>query len=107
MPAYAIGHLHDVTVGPAIVEYLERIDETLAPFGGRFLIHGARPDVLEGDWSGALIVIAFADLETARAWYHSPAYQRIVPLRAENSTGDILLIDGVDEAHRATDVLAA
>jgi uncharacterized protein (DUF1330 family) len=107
MPAYAIGHLHDVTVGPAIVEYLERIDATLAPFGGRFLIHGARPDVLEGDWSGDLIVIAFADLATARAWYRSPAYQRILPLRAEHSTGDILLIDGVGDAHRATDVLAA
>jgi uncharacterized protein (DUF1330 family) len=43
MPAYAIGHLRDVAVGPEIVEYLERIDETLAPFGGRFIIHGARP----------------------------------------------------------------
>ena len=105
MPAYAIGHLHDVTVGPAIVEYLERIDATLAPFGGRFLIHGARPDVLEGDWSGDLIVIAFADLATARAWYRSPAYQRIVRLRTANSNGNCILVDGVDEEHRAIDVL--
>jgi uncharacterized protein (DUF1330 family) len=36
MPAYAVAHMRQVTMGPAIVEYLERIDATLAPFGGRF-----------------------------------------------------------------------
>jgi uncharacterized protein (DUF1330 family) len=29
-----------VTMGLAIVEYLERIDATLAPFGGHFIVHG-------------------------------------------------------------------
>lgn len=52
MTAYAIAHLHDVEMCDDIVEYLERIDDTLAPFGGRFAIHGARPDVREGTWHG-------------------------------------------------------
>jgi Domain of unknown function (DUF1330) len=47
MPAYAIGHLTNVEIGPGIREYLERIDATLAPFEGRFPIHGARPEVRE------------------------------------------------------------
>lgn len=59
----------------------------------------------EGDWSGDLIVIEFPDLERARAWYESPAYQEILPLRAEHSRGAILLIDGEDADHAATDVL--
>ncbi|GAA4604629.1 DUF1330 domain-containing protein [Actinoallomurus liliacearum] len=104
MAGYAIGHLHDV--GPGIVEYLERIDATLEPYGGRFIIHGAKPDVREGDWSGDLIVIEFPDLQAAQAWYGSAAYREIIPLRADNSRGVILLIDGVDRDHRATDVLA-
>ena len=107
MPAYAIGHLYDVAMGPAIVEYLERIDATLAPFDGRFIIHGARPEVLEGEWRGDLIVIAFPDLARARAWYDSPAYREILPLRRDNSAGEILLIDGVSGDHVATDILAA
>jgi uncharacterized protein (DUF1330 family) len=107
MPAYAIGHLRDVAMGPAIIEYLERIDATLAPFGGRFLIHGARPEVLEGDWRGDLIVIEFPDLDHARTWYRSPAYQAIAPLRADNADGEIVLLDGVEHGHRATDILAA
>ncbi|WP_433178091.1 DUF1330 domain-containing protein [Actinoallomurus sp. CA-150999] len=106
MAAYAIGHLHDVDLGPAIVEYLERIDATLEPYGGRFAIHGAKADVREGDWSGDLAVIEFPDLDKARAWYDSPAYREIIPLRADHSRSTILLIDGAGDDHRATDVLA-
>lgn len=106
MKAYAIAHLTEVTMGPAIVEYLERIDETLAPFGGRFVIHGGPVDALEGDWTGDLIAIGFPDREHARAWYASPAYQAIMPLRAKNSVGSVILIDGVPADHKATDILA-
>jgi uncharacterized protein (DUF1330 family) len=103
MPAYAVAHLRSIAMGPAIVEYLERIDATLAPFGGRFLIHGARAEVLEGAWPGHLVVIAFPDLERARAWYASPPYQAILHLRTENSDSAAFIIDGVSDDHRATD----
>jgi uncharacterized protein (DUF1330 family) len=106
MPAYAIGHLRNVVMGDAIEEYLRRIDATLEPFGGRFVIHGGPPDVLEGDWRGDLIAIEFPDLDRARAWYRSDSYQRILPLRTENAEGEIILVDGVPEGHRATDILA-
>jgi uncharacterized protein (DUF1330 family) len=106
MPAYAIGHLHDVNVGDDIVDYLRRIDATLEPFGGRFIIHGDPVEVLEGSWSGDPIVIEFPDKASARAWYASPAYRRILPLRTKNSKGDVFLIKGVSADHKATDVLA-
>ncbi len=106
MSTFAVGHLQKVKMGTAIVEYLERIDETLAPFGGHFLVHGGRPELLEGNWQGDLIIIEFPDRESARAWYRSPAYQAILPLRAQNSEGDVILIDTVSGDHRATDILA-
>jgi uncharacterized protein (DUF1330 family) len=106
MPAYAIGHLHDVNLGPDIVEYLQRIDETLAPFGGRFIIHGGPVTVAEGTWSGDLIVIAFPDMASARTWYDSPAYRLILPLRTRNSRGGVFFIDGVSADHRAADILS-
>jgi uncharacterized protein (DUF1330 family) len=43
MPTLAVAHLRNVTMGPAIVTYLERLDATLAPFGGRFLVHRSAP----------------------------------------------------------------
>lgn len=105
MSAYAVAHMHKVTVGSDIVEYLRRIDATLEPFGGRFLVHGGEFDVLEGGWDGALIVIEFPDRKRAHGWYSSQAYQDILGLRTENSRSDIILAEGVEPEHRATDVL--
>jgi uncharacterized protein (DUF1330 family) len=107
MTTYAVAHMREVTIGPAIVEYLERIDATLEPFGGRFIMHGAEPTVVEGEFSGNLIVVAFPTREQAQDWYASPAYRAILPLRTENSSSDVLLVDGVGSDHRATDVLRA
>ena len=105
MPSYAIAHLQDVTLGPDIVAYLKAIDATLAPYGGTFLIHGDGTEVLEGPWAGDIIVIAFLDGAQARAWYASPAYQAILPLRTRNARGWVVLAEGVSPGHRATDLL--
>ena len=105
MSTYAFGILNSVQMGPAIVEYLERIDATLAPFNGHFIVHGGRQDVREGTSPGTLIVIEFPDGDSARAWYESPAYRAILPLRTENSQGTVFFVDGVNRDHRATDVL--
>lgn len=105
MRGYAIANMSTVTVGPEIVEYLQKIDGTLAPFEGKFIVHGATPEVLEGTWAGTLIVIEFPSVEAARGWYASTAYRTILPLRLEHSVSDAILIAGVEEPHRATDVL--
>lgn len=107
MSTLAVARLRNVNMGPAIIEYLERIDATLEPYGGHFLVHGGKFEQLEGNWSGDLIIIEFADRETARAWYNSPSYQAILPLRTRNSEADIIFIDTVAADHRATDVLGA
>jgi uncharacterized protein (DUF1330 family) len=107
MSAYAVAHMRQVTMGQPIVEYLERIDATLARFNGRFAVHGGDVEVLEGSWPGHLIVIEFPDRGRARAWYHSDAYQQILALRTDNSRSDVILADGVGSGHRATDVLDA
>ena len=59
MASYAVGILQEVPMGDAVVEYLERIDATLQPLDGPFIVHGGPPDVLEGASPGTLIVIEF------------------------------------------------
>ena len=107
MNAYAIASLRNVRVGTEIHAYLSAIDATLAPFDGRFIIHGGPKTELEGSWPGDLVAIAFPDLASARSWYVSPAYQAILRLRTDNAVCDEILIEGVDADHKATDVLAA
>jgi uncharacterized protein (DUF1330 family) len=105
MTAYAVAHMRQVTPGPWMIDYLERIDATLAPFGGRFVVHGGDVEVIENDWPGHLIVIEFPDRRHARDWYGSPAYQAILALRTDNSQSDVIFVDGVEHPHKATDVL--
>lgn len=106
MTAYAVGYFDEVEMGPEIAAYLEAIDATLAPFGGRFLVHGGDKTVLEGEWPGDLVVISFPDMKAARDWYESQAYARILPLRLNRAKGAVILTEGVSEDHRATDILA-
>jgi uncharacterized protein (DUF1330 family) len=105
LKAYAIANLRAVRMGPDIVEYLERIDATLVPYGGRFIVHGATPELVEGAWDGTPIVVEFPDVEHLRAWYDSSAYRAILPLRTRNSDGDVIIVEGVDDTHKATDIL--
>lgn len=95
MVAYAIARLRTRRSHPDIVAYLERIQETLDPFDGRFLVHGGEQEVLEGEWDGSIVVIEFPGLAEARDWYRSPAYQEILPLRTEHIDGDTVLVTGV------------
>ena len=106
MTTYAFAHLRNVTMGPEIIAYLEAIDATMAPYGGKFVLHGeGNKRVLEGAFTGDIVMLSFPDRKAAEDWYVSPAYAAILPLRTRNSDGDVLLIDGVDDDHKATDIL--
>ena len=43
--AYAIAHLRTPQLNDDVLDYLERIQATLDPFGGRFLVHGAEVEI--------------------------------------------------------------
>ena len=105
MKAYAIAFVRKVEFGQEIVEYLQRVDATLDPFGGQFLVHGGGADNVEGDEVMDAIVIEFPDGEQLRAWWNSPEYREILPLRTRNMVADIVLVDGVPAGYRAADSL--
>jgi uncharacterized protein (DUF1330 family) len=106
MTAYAIAQLRRVDFGPEIAEYLQRIDDSLTPYEGKFLVHGTTAEVIDGDFPGAIVVIAFPNLECAHAWYESAEYQAILPLRVNNSDGGAVIVDGVAEGYLASSYLA-
>ena len=100
-PAYAVAYLTDIRFGEEIADYLRRINATLAPYGGRFLVHGARPHALEGEWPGDVVVLQFPDRQAALDWYASPAYQDILPLRTRNTRSIAAVVDGVEPGYTA------
>ena len=105
MTAFAVAVIRETRFGDEVVEYLRRIDDTLAPFSGKYRIHGGPYEALEGSWSGDLVVIEFPSMEQARAWYASDAYQRIRPLRTRHTEGEVILVQGVADGHKGVDLL--
>ena len=105
MTAYAVAVIRETRFGDEIKEYLQRIDDTLAPFSGKYRIHGGPYQPLEGAWSGDLVVIEFPSMERARSWYESDAYKAIRPLRTGHTEGDVFLVEGVSKGHKGADIL--
>ncbi|WP_018655531.1 DUF1330 domain-containing protein [Actinomadura flavalba] len=102
MPTYALANLRPVPpLHEDVFVYIERIQATLEPFGGRFLVHNARVEVVEGTWDGAPVLIEFPDAEHARAWYASDAYRAILRLRTDHIPGDTIFLDGVPPGYDA------
>lgn len=104
--SFAVGILHAIEPGDGLQTYLTEIDDTLAPYGGSFFIHGGSPTVVEGSFSSDLIVIGFPEIDGAKDWYASPAYQRLARIRRAFSQGTVVLCRGEDADHRAVDVLS-
>lgn len=107
MPAaYALAHLRTPQINADVLDYIERIQATLDPFEGRFLVHGATVEVKEGPWPGTVVILQFPGLAEARAWYDSPAYQAILPLRTKHIDGETILVEGVDPGYDAVNTAA-
>lgn len=67
-----------------LADYSAAAAPTVAAFGGSFIHRGKFAEALAGDATPhGLGIIRFATAEAAKAWFASPEYQAIVPLREE------------------------
>lgn len=107
MPAYVIANLQDASPHPDIAEYVERLPGTMEPYGGRYLVHVTPYEVKEGSWTGSIVMLGFPGIDEARAWWDSPAYCEIAPLRARHIKGDIVMIEGVPEGYVPIEAVSA
>jgi uncharacterized protein (DUF1330 family) len=95
MPAYVIADV-DVTNQQGYDDYRSRTLATAEKFGGRFIARGGATEVKEGTWQPhRLIMLQFADLDTARRWYDSPEYQAIIKYRTDASNTNLVLVEGL------------
>jgi uncharacterized protein (DUF1330 family) len=96
MPAYVIFDIH-VDDPDAYAPYREPAGASVEQYGGRYLARGGESEVLEGDWDvDRLVILEFPSMEQARAWYRSPEYQEVAPIRQAASRGRGVLLQGVE-----------
>jgi uncharacterized protein (DUF1330 family) len=98
-PAYVISEADAITDLTTVQKYGAKVPETLAPFKGHyhFVVGGGKTESLEGEAPQGIVVIAFDSAEQARAWYDSPAYQAIMPLRQSSVKGRIFIVEGIPQ----------
>jgi uncharacterized protein (DUF1330 family) len=97
-PVYVISEADVITDPTGVKEYGAKVLETLAPFNGHyhFVVRGGKTESLDGGAPPKEIVIfAFDSAEQAHAWYESPAYAAIRPIRQAATKGRTFLVDGV------------
>ena len=98
LPVYVISEAETITDANAIRNYGAKVQETLAPFNGHyhFVVAGGKVESLDGDAPPkGIVVIAFDSSEQAQAWYASPAYEAIKPIRLAAVKGRMFIVGGV------------
>jgi uncharacterized protein (DUF1330 family) len=96
MRAYYIFH-ETIQDEETFANYRKQVMPTLEMFGGSFVIRGGNFNVIEGEWPyERTVVLAFPSREKAEAWYASPEYQKVLPLRLASTRCSGILIDGVE-----------
>jgi uncharacterized protein (DUF1330 family) len=94
MKAYVISDVK-VKDPAALGTYGTRAAAAIAKYGGHFLVVRGRIEKLEGDWSPeGSVVVEFADMERAKAWYHSAEYGLALEVRDKAMTRNMILAEG-------------
>jgi len=97
MPAYVIveTNVHDPE---QYEQYKAASPGAVHAGGGRFVARGGELAVLEGDWEPSrLVILEFPDLETAREWYASEAYEGAKRLREGAASLRMVAVEGLEE----------
>jgi len=95
--AYVMAEVEVTDPNPdAMKEYALKNPAIVAAFNGRYLVAGGKTQSLEGEPpKGFIVVIAFDSMEKARAWYDSPDYAAIKPMRQRATRSRIFIAEGV------------
>ncbi|TFF21641.1 DUF1330 domain-containing protein [Jiella endophytica] len=75
-------------------DYIETAKPAFEAHGAKFIVRGGAVTTLEGTSRGRNVIIEFDSVETARACYESPDYQKAKAIRQKVSEGDIIIVEG-------------
>ena len=96
MPGYVIVDV-EVQDPATYKEYRARAAPTVAKHGGRYLVRGGDVTHVEPGWDVArFVVLEFPSVAAAKAWYASPAYQQILPIRLGSTRSRMMFAEGLD-----------
>jgi uncharacterized protein (DUF1330 family) len=93
MPVYMVYVCHSVSDRAQLEKYWSSIGPTLEGQTVKFLAGYTPFEVLEGENVLGVFVAEWASMEAAKAWYDSPGYRAIRPLRQDNAKYTGVLVE--------------
>jgi uncharacterized protein (DUF1330 family) len=95
MPAYIIAEV-TVTDEAQMKQYREWSTRAMQEHGAEVLVRGGRVEPLEGGWSPErIVVLKFASLASAKAYYDSETYTHARQVREGAGTIRMFAVEGV------------
>jgi uncharacterized protein (DUF1330 family) len=77
-------------------QYVAKVAPTIESYQGRVVAFDEKPEVVEGPIEHPrTVILEFPSMATFQAWYNSPAYQEILPLRLKSTRGTLIVAKGV------------
>lgn len=97
MQAYVISEV-EILNEAAANEYRRLAADSIASHGGRYLVRGGEPDIVEGKRSGRrLVVVEFPSMERAKRWYASAEYAEALKFRDDALARRLIFVEGLPE----------
>jgi uncharacterized protein (DUF1330 family) len=95
-PAYVVTYISDITDPEGFKALPPKAGpETLAPFGGKYLIRTENVTALEGTPPKRFVVIAFDNAAKAKAWKDSAGAKEISSIRVKTTKSSQFLVEGL------------
>ena len=92
--AYLIANV-DVTDPVQYEEYKRLSTIAMKSHGAEVCIRGGQVEVLEGDWAPSrFVMLKFASMEKARAFYRSPEYEAARQARQGAAVMRMIIVEG-------------
>ena len=80
---------------PRFLPYADAIPAFIEKHGGRYIVRGVEPTVMEGTWSpDRVVVLEFPSQDHAKAFLADPDAQPLFALRHRTTDSKLILVEG-------------
>ena len=95
MAAYVIVEI-EVVDPVGYEEYKKLASASIQNQGGKYIVRGGAPEVLEGDWKPKrLVVLEFESMQRARDWLNCEEYREARKVRQRTARANMILVEGL------------
>jgi uncharacterized protein (DUF1330 family) len=75
--------------------YVDAIPAFIEKHGGRYIVRGVEPTVMEGDWTPErMVILEFPTAENAKAFLADPDAQALFAVRHSTTVSKLVLVEG-------------